>query len=366
LPRLALLAVAISCGVAAIFVLALLSGRISLDRGDSGGSGAAPSPPGEPPAQPRRLFSRAGVWNRALPPRAPLDPSSSRLVAALGEEIEREQRRGVGPWITAATCSTPIYVVAAGQLPVRVRLADPKESWRAGLAAAFRHVPLPPRAEPAPCSDAHLTVWQPARDRLWEFFGLHRTRTGWRADWGGAMRRVSRNPGFYDARAWPGLSTFAWGATATSLPVAGGVMRLAELRSGRIDHALAMNVPTARRGAFAWPAQRSDGIGSDSDLPEGARLRLDPELDLASLGLPPLTLSLASAAQRYGILVRDQTGRGNGVEFFGEAPQGSKRPYAEAGGFFEGETPSELLASFPWDHLQVLKMKLCRAGPCRR
>ncbi len=365
MPRPALLALAISCGAATIFVLALLSGRLSLDSDDAGGSRLQSPLTDVPTATPRPLFGPVSVWNRALSPQAPLDPSSARLVAAFGEEVEREQSRGIGPWITASTCSTPIYVVPVDQPQVRVRLTGPRESWRAGLAAAFRRVPLPPRAQPATCSDAHLTVWQPARDRLWEFFGLVRTETGWQADWGGAMRRVSHNPGFYDSRAWPGLSTFAWGATATSLPVAGGVMRLDELRSGRIDHALAMNVPVARRGVFAWPAQRSDGIGSSSALPEGARLRLDPELDLASLGLAPLTLAIAEAAQRYGILVRDQTGRGNGISFFGEAPRGASEPYSEAGGFFEGKTPSELLASFPWDHLQMLKMKLCRSGPCQ-
>lgn len=364
MPRFVLLLAVISSGALAICLLALLSGRASLG-GDSVrqrgiGLAAAPS------LRVRPLFARDSVWNRPLAPDARLDPSSARLVAALGREVERERERGVGPWITASTCSTPIYVVPARQPLVRVRLSGPREQWRAGLAAVFRRVPLPDGARPAPCSDAYLTVWQPARDRLWEFFGLERTGGDWQADWGGAMRAVSRSRGYYDSRAWPGRSSFAWGATATSLPVAGGVMRLAELRRGRIDHALAMNVPTARRGVFAWPAQRSDGIGSAADLPEGARLRIDPSVDLASLGLPPLTLAMAEAAQRYGILVRDQTGPGNGIAFFGEAPRAGDKPYARAGGFFGGMTPNEVLADFPWQDLQVLRMDLCRAGPCRR
>ena len=39
--------------------------------------------------------------------------------------------------------------------------------------------------------------------------------------------------------------------------------------------------------------------------PEGAHLRLDPRLNLAALNMPPLTLMMAEAAQRYGIIVRD-------------------------------------------------------------
>jgi hypothetical protein len=212
-----------------------------------------------------------------------------------------------------------------------------------------------------------LTVWQPASNTLWEFFHLRREGGAWRADWGGAIRAVSHSPGFYDARSWPGLSGFHWGATATSLPVAAGVMRIAELRRNRIEHALAMNVPTARPGVFAWPAQRSDGIGSSADIPEGAHFRLDPSLDLASLDLPPLTLAMAEAAQRYGIIVRDQTGVGNGISFSGQAARpAGEAPYTRPGGFYGGLTPSQLLADFPWADLQLLRMKLCRAGPCHR
>jgi len=368
LPRYALLLLlAISSGVVAIFVLLLLSGRVSFEgTGRSGPEESAGLGRDRKQGHLLQLFGSDSVWNKILSPRAPLDPSSPRIVASLGREVEKELARGIGPWIATSTCSTPLYVVPASQENVRVRLTDQHEWWRLGLARVFRRVPLPAKARPADCSDAHLTVWQPARDRLWEFFDLHRTRTGWRADWGGAMRRVSHSPGFYDSRSWPGRSEYTWGATATSLPVVAGVMRLAELRRGRIDHALAMNVPTARSGVFAWPAQRSDGIGSPTDLPEGARLRLDPDLDLASLDLPPLTLLMAEAAQRHGIVVRDQTGPGNGISFFGEAPRGSPSPYYGEGGFYGGMTPNELLAPFPWEHLQLLKMKLCRTGPCHR
>ena len=53
-------------------------------------------------------------------------------------------------------------------------------------------------------------------------------------------------------------------------------MLLDELKAGRIDHALAINLPAPRAGVFAWPAQRTDGTGPPTALPEGARLRLDP------------------------------------------------------------------------------------------
>jgi hypothetical protein len=38
-------------------------------------------------------------------------------------------------------------------------------------------------------------------------------------------------------------------------------------------------------------------------------------------------------------------------------PTGSE-PYGGSGGYFEGESPRGLLASFPWSHLELLKMEL--------
>jgi hypothetical protein len=138
-----------------------------------------------------------------------------------------------------------------------------------------------------------------------------------------------------------------------------------EIRSGHIDHALAFNVRDARTGTFAWPAQRSDGTGTLSDLPEGARLRLDPSLDIASLNLPPLTTMIAEAAQRYGIVVRDRTH--HGAAFFGEDPTPTGTdPYHGTSGFFGGMMPDEVLADFPWARLQVVRMHLCTFAPCRR
>jgi hypothetical protein len=140
-------------------------------------------------------------------------------------------------------------------------------------------------------------------------------------------------------------------------------MLIDELSRGRIDHALAINLPAPRAREFAWPAQRTDGTGPPTALPEGARLRLDPTVNVADLGLPKLGRMMARAAQRYGIVVRDQTG--HGTSFWLEVPRrtGKRSPYSR---YFRGKTPAEVLANFPWDRLQVLAMHLCTAAPCDR
>jgi hypothetical protein len=310
-----------------------------------------------------RLFSPTSFWNQRLPAAAALDPESRALVAALVAEIQRERAAGIGPWIGAGAGSTPVYRVPASQPRVRVRLARGNLPGRRALQRAFASVPVPRDAKAAPGLDRHLTVWQPSRDELWEFFKARRHARRWHADWGGAIRRVAKSPGYYTASAWPGAGRH-WGATASSLPMVGGTILLDELRKGRINHALAINLPAARARQFAWPAQRTDGTGPPTALPEGAHLRLDPTVNVADLGLPKLGRMIARAAQRYGIVVRDQTG--HGTSFWLEVPTrrtGTRGPYNR---YLRGKTPAEVLANFPWDRLQVLAMHLCRAAPCNK
>ena len=215
---------------------------------------------------------------------------------------------------------------------------------------------MPANAKPAAGGDKHLLVWQPSKNKLWEFWHLETTAAGWEAAWGGAVQGASASWGAYGPAAWPGATRY-WGASASSLSIAGGLITLEDLEKGQINHALAIAVPNTRAGVYALPARRTDGrVSQASSLPEGAHLRLAPSLDLASLHLPHLTLMLAEAAQRYGIFVRDTSSE---VTFYGQdpTPTGSN-PYPGAHGYYEGKTPQQLLASFPWSHLQLLKMVL--------
>jgi hypothetical protein len=140
------------------------------------------------------------------------------------------------------------------------------------------------------------------------------------------------------------------------------VITFRDLQNGRIDHALALDLPhrwiTAH--VLAWPAQRGDGGSKSSDsVPEGAHFRLDPNLDIKRLNLPPLTRMIAYAAQRYGFIVRDGSGV---VTIDGQAPRTPAQTAAwqqalHGSGF---RFYSQVLKSFPWSHLELLHMQLSR------
>jgi hypothetical protein len=312
----------------------------------------------------RRLFAADSPWNTALPAHPKLDPRSSSRVAALAAEVEAQIAKGGYPAIAASSYSTPVYVVGAKQRKVPVKLDT--GGWGDPLRRALAPgVPIPAGAKPAAGTDEHMTVYQPSTDRLWEFWGASKRPDGWHARWGGAMQHVSTDPGYYTRSSWPGLRSaegWNWGSTASSLPVAAGLVTGKELRRGRIDHALAAAIPNPCARTFAWPAQRTDGSSHSSTcIPEGARLRLDPKVDVASLGLSPVGQLLARAAQTYGVIVRDRTF--GSVSFYAEDYQTAGRSSYRKAGW--GSVPAwKELDRFPWRRLQVLAMKLCSRAPC--
>jgi len=305
---------------------------------------------------PFRFFSPTGFWNAEPAAGATLDPSSATVVAALAKEVTQEEQAKKGPAINTTGWSVPIYTVSSTQPAVKVTLPYASISPRPALQAAWEAVPLPPNALPAAGTDKHLVVWQPSSGKLWEFWHLEKTAGGWEAYWGGAIQNALTDSGAYGPEAWPNASV-DWGASASSLSIAGGLITLEDLEKGTINHALAIAVPNTREGVYASPAERTDGGSTEaSSLPEGAHLRLNPSLNLAALHLPHFTLMLAEAAQRYGIFVRDTA---SNVAFYGQDPTPTgANPYAGADGYYGGESPEQLLAAFPWSDLQLLKMEL--------
>jgi len=299
---------------------------------------------------PFRFFSSLSFWNEPVDAGASLDPGSAEMVAALDATIASEQQAGNGPWIDTTSYSVPVYTVSASQPTIRVTL---DRYPTPALQSAWSAVPLPSDAQPSAGTDGDLVIWQPSTDRLWEFWRAIHEGGNWRAAWGGAMRNTSSQEGVYGPNTWPGAQP-GWGVSASSLSLVGGLITLEDLQLGQINHALAMAIPEVRARVYSSPAQRTDGTSTNPlSLPEGAHLRLDPNLNLATLHLPKLTLMIAEAAQRYGIFITD---KGGNVAFYAQDPiPTASNPYAGPNGYFQGKYPNQLLATFPWNNLQLLK-----------
>jgi hypothetical protein len=186
------------------------------------------------------------------------------------------------------------------------------------------------------------------------------------------MGNVTTNPGYYQRltddrgriiqQPW-------WGAPAAHFPVVAGVMTLDELYAGHIDHAINFTLRDVRKGVWSWPAQATDGRNAGSQyIPQGAHFRFDPNLDLDSLDLPPMTRMIAEAVQKYGMILENSSG---GIVFRADDPKplgidpyyGPNRQPGDPEDLFS-KWPVDLMRAFPWEHLQLLKMDLRDAnGP---
>ena len=251
-----------------------------------------------------RPFAPDSPWNAPIAADAAAAPDSAAMISRLGA--------AAGP-LTASVrkWTIPLFVIDAAacrpvSLPTRDEQfhpsVDPDGDGRA-------EAPLPPEAWPDPGRDAHLLLVDPALGKAWDISRV-------RPETGGKPESVSRlyiwdlaGPGFdapFDGPAW-----WTAGATASGLPLLGGLVTLAEFKAGAVNHALLCALPTTRKSSVPGgplelcpPASRTDdqAIGPDA-IPMGARLQLDPKLDLTQFRFTPHVLALAKAMQRYGLIV---------------------------------------------------------------
>src|SRR5437763_16783284 len=106
-------------------------------------------------------------------------------------------------------------------------------------------------------------------------------------------------------------------ADAAGLPILPGLLRLDEVQSGHVDHAIRFTAQRTDK-SFIWPARHQAGAGNDPNLPPmGARFRLRGDFNMA--GYRPDTQVVLRAMQHYGLLLADN---GSNWYFQGTAENG--------------------------------------------
>jgi hypothetical protein len=327
-----------------------------------------PTPAPAPGATPF-IMAPTSFWNVRLPANVAIDRTAT---AAAQADLPTEVTTGAKAYINTTAYASPITVVQPTTPRVPVQLMAP--SWNGvvprydlSLAAVLQGgVPIPAGYQPPADSDTdaegvfycpRCTTADGKVGILWELWRLRKTTAGgWTAQFAGRMTGTSTNPGHWVDRtngavypALPktasGASSFEsrlWGATATSLPLAAGEIRVADVQRGYIDHALGIAaLDRSLAKGFRWPAQRGDGWRTGAPLQEGMRLRLPPDYVIPD-SLSPVARMIGQAARDYGLVLWDRSGA---LSFRAEP---AVKPY------FEGKAPSSVLDGFPWARLEVM------------
>ena len=126
---------------------------------------------------------------------------------------------------------------------------------------------------------------------------------------------------------------------------------LAQMASGNIGHAL--GVATEFTCDYSVPpATHNDGTATGLCIPEGARIQLDPSIDLATIpGITPFELAVGTALQQYGAFVKDTSGDPMAISFQDADDSGNGATWAQYG---DPVDDYWTMPHIPWGALRVL------------
>ncbi|MGH9105617.1 MAG: hypothetical protein ACRDZX_07225, partial [Acidimicrobiales bacterium] len=263
----------------------------------------------------------------------PLAPGSAGYAA----DIVADYKADYG---SAGVNSLPIYVVPATTLDTSISVSPGCANFRQDTGD---HAPVPDYASLNGSSDNPLVVYQPSTGTDWEFWQAAKAVTGgYSACWGGQLK-VKASGGIFPA---------PYGMSATGISYLATAITEADVASGSIHHALAIQLP--RCDGFTYPADRGDCAEDAGQPPEGQWFRLPANLPVPP-GLAPFARMVMRALQRYGAVVTDRAGAVMVVaeqssDWSAEGGTGTDPITAS----WTGLSEYKVIAGLPWGDLQAV------------
>lgn len=282
-----------------------------------------PNPPSPPvTGGPWRAFTPNSYWNTPFPANAPIDPESARYIA---DSMQYSQSKylvftmsdGFGQNIYYGSPSDPVYNLQAqkGTVPI--------------------HIPL--SARPATGSDSQMVVF----DRT---PGFNRVVGMWRASFNGSTWSTQGQDDNWQ------LDSNGLDAKFGGHPLNGGhrgvnaavrAVRYDELKAGVIEHRTeCFWHHTGEAHVFPMTGHES---GKGGIVPEGIAIRIKPSVNLATKGLTPGGMTVATMLQKYGCVVGDNNGKTNRLKI------------QVNGGSLNGLIGQDDLRSIPWTDYEFVK-----------
>ncbi len=195
-------------------------------------------------------------------------------------------------------------------------------------------IPLPKGARASPGDDAQLIIIDQVSGDEFDLYHFDPAT--------GSVKNASR----YVVGVYRNGTPWSYISRGAGVPYLAGLVRPWEIAAGHIDHVLAFGYPVTRADRCVFPASKTDGDATSADaIPEGARIRLDPTLNVNSIpGLDRTGRIIARALQTYGAVLVDSSG--------------SNKLYVESSftaswsGILTASTPSAI----PLNRLQVVAL----------
>jgi hypothetical protein len=218
-----------------------------------------------------------------------IDVSGNASTAAIGSQFRVFGYEA--PWETI-TFNIPTAWLPIANPPGFTCTGSPSDSTRTA------HVPMPYGTLAATGADGHCVIIDTTNNKAYDFYQLvYSAETGWSATYGAA----------WDLDGTGYNAVYSAGARAAGTPLLGGLITYDEIASGYIPHALAIAIPVIHTSIITNPPASATQTGTANPLaiPMGARIQLDPNLDLDTLDLTDNAKVIARALQEYGAYVVD-------------------------------------------------------------
>ena len=214
----------------------------------------------------------------------------------------------IGDW------SIPVYFVDSARTP-RYDVGDSRPGVYGAGFEFPRSIPIPDGAVPSPPvgedSDNHLCIIDRSLGLEWGMWAARKNAAGrWMTGLGAVtdLRDTGVAPPWFDSP----RQLDSHRARASGFPLIAGLIRVEEIKVGRIDHALVFAYDHCRTGLFIPPASTSQVTQLDAvdarGIPMGGRIQLDPSWDVEASALPPAGKVIARALQEYGAYCGDYAG----------------------------------------------------------
>lgn len=169
---------------------------------------------------------------------------------------------------------------------------------------------------PSTGTDGHLVVINTVTRRAYEFWRLCANAAGAPVTCPG--NRSPTSVGWIGTFSLDTSNGVPGGGTASGLSGLAGLILPGEIEHG-IDHALSVIVPGAMnspRLCSAAPASHTDGTAPGGVFCEGAKLRLDPSVQVDALPATPAAKAILLALQRFGGVITDQSDCAHCLNFY--------------------------------------------------
>lgn len=258
--------------------------------------------PAAAPATGTIPYDVTAAWNTPISATPTIDPLSSTFITSIIDNglLLTSDIDQYAVTIYAVTAATPLKTVTGTGF---FSSYDAGDNSRVGHGTPWTaSAPIPDGANGGQGTDGQMVLYDATAGVEWGFWRFHNTAGVYTCT---NAYRYHTGTGYY-GRFADGLS-----GRGAGTPYLAGLVRPWECAQGHIDHALAFAYKYAAPN-FRYPASKSDGLGvTGTDIPEGARIQLDPTLtqaNLAALGLNPTAIIIAQALQTYGMYTIDNSG----------------------------------------------------------